>query len=75
MLQQNLKYIIILQNLSSPFYYNSGFCTWKIIGYIKYLDQHSVFKEDAIVKWMEKIGWHKLKGISSSAQEQLDALG
>lgn len=75
MLQQNLKYIIILQNLSYPFYYNSGFCTLKIIGYIEYLDQHFGSKEDSIVKWMEEVGWYKLKGISFSAQEQLDTLG
>jgi len=33
-----------------PFYYNSGFHTWKIIGYIEHLDQYSGFKEDVIVK-------------------------
>lgn len=75
MQQQNLKCVTILQNLSYAFYYNLGFHTWKIIGYIKYLNYHSSFKEDATVKWMEKVGWHKLRGISFSAQEQLDALG
>lgn len=32
------------------------FPTWKIIGYIKYIGQYSSFKEDTIVKWIEKVG-------------------